>query len=135
VPSASLAARVFAAIAGLVCLFQLALALGAPWGRFAMGGAFPGTFPPVMRVAAIVQIAVLVGVALVVLSRADLVLPRWRAAARWLVWIVVALLAVGVTLNLITPSSGERMIWAPVAILMFLAALRVALGKPAAPAR
>jgi hypothetical protein len=131
-PSPSLAAKAFAAITGLVCLFQLALALGAPWGRFAMGGAFPGTLPPAMRVAALVQIGVLALVALVVLARAGLVLPRWRPASRWLAWVVVALTAVAVTLNLITPSGGERMIWAPVAIVMLLAALRVALSKASA---
>ena len=41
-------------------------------------------------------------------------------------WIVVGLLALGVVLNLITPSGMERLIWAPVTILMFLCALRVA---------
>ena len=127
-PSAAVAARIFAALTGLVCLFQLALALGAPWGRFAMGGAFPGTFPPAMRVAAVAQIAVLMAVALVVLARAGMALPPWRAASRWLIWIVVALLGVAATFNLITPSGPERMVWAPVAGLMLLASLRVALS-------
>jgi hypothetical protein len=124
-----LAAWVFALLTGVVVLFQLALALGAPWGRYAMGGAFPGVYPPPMRVAAVVQIAILAGVALIVLARADLVLPQWRRASRWLVWVVVAFLGVGVVLNLITPSPMERLIWAPVAVILFLAGLRVALSR------
>jgi hypothetical protein len=124
-----LAARAFAVLMGVVVLFQLALALGAPWGGLAMGGAFPGAYPPAMRVAALAQIVVLVVIGLVVLARAGLVLPRWRPAARWLVWIVVGLTAVGVVLNLITPSPLERLIWAPVTALLFLASLRVALSR------
>lgn len=125
----TIAARVFAGLIAVVAGFQLALALGAPWGRFAMGGAFPGAFPPAMRVAAVVQIGVLVAAALVVLSRAGLAMASWRAASRWLVWVIVALLAVSVVLNLITPSAVERMLWAPVATVLFLTALRVAASR------
>ena len=127
--SPGIAAWIFAGLTGVVVLFQLALALGAPWGSYAMGGAFPGTYPPAMRVAAVVQIAILAGVALVVLARAGLVLPRWRRTSRWLAWGVVGLLGVGVVLNLITPSGLERLIWAPVAVLLFLTSLRVALSR------
>jgi len=126
--SAKPAAWVFAALTAVVMLFQLALAVGAPWGEFAMGGAFPGVYPPAMRIAALVQMAVLGVVGLIVCVRAGLVLPRWQAVARWPAWLVVALLGVGVVLNLITPSGMERLIWAPVAVLLFLSGLRVALA-------
>ena len=128
-PGAQLAAKVFAGLTGIVILFQLALAAGAPWGSYAMGGAFPGTYPPPMRVAALAQGVILGGVALIVLARAGLVLSGWRRASRWLAWVVVGLLGVGVVLNLITPSGMERLIWAPVAILMFLCGLRVAVSR------
>jgi len=127
-PSARLAAIVFSALTALVCAFQLALAAGAPWGEYAMGGAFPGVMPAAMRVAAVVQVGVLAAVALLVVSRAGLVLPGWARVARWLVWVVVALLGVSVVLNLVTPSPMERLIWAPVAAVLFLSALRVALA-------
>jgi len=123
------AARSFAALIAIVCLFQLALAAGAPWGEFAMGGAYPGVFPPSMRVAAVAQAAVLAGFALIVLIRAGLALPRWRRAAGWGVWTAVALMAISVVLNLITPSGMERLIWAPVTVLLFLLSLRVALSR------
>ena len=125
-PSARFAALIFAGLTAVVCAFQLALAAGAPWGEYAMGGAFPGVMPTPMRIAAVVQVALLAAVALVVLSRAGLMLPAWASAARWLVWVVVALLGVSVVLNLITPSPMERLIWAPVAAVLFLSALRVA---------
>ena len=51
---------------------ELALAAGAPWGEYAMGGAFPGQFPPALRAAALVQVAILAVWAAVVLARAGL---------------------------------------------------------------
>lgn len=126
-PSSRLAAIVFAALTALVVAFQLALAMGAPWGAAAMGGAFPGVYPPAMR--AVVQAAILALVAAIVLSRAGVALATWRGPSRWLVWVVVALLAVGVVLNLITPSGIERLVWVPVVSLLFAAALRVAVAR------
>lgn len=127
--SPALAAKAFCGLVALVMLFQLALAAGVPWGAYAMGGAFPGAFPPPMRVAALVQAVLLAAVGAVVLARAGLALPRWSRASRGLVWMVVAFLGVGVILNLITPSGMERAIWAPVAILLFALSLRVALSR------
>lgn len=127
--SARFAAIVFGGWIAALALFQLALAAGAPWGEYAMGGAFPGVFPPAMRIAALVQAPILVLVALVVFARAGLMLPGWARASRVLIWGVVALLAVGLVLNLITPSHLERLIWAPVAGFLLLASLRVALSR------
>ena len=71
-----IAGIVYAAATAVVAAFQIALALGAPWGAYAMGGAFPGQFPPTMRV-------------------------------------------------------GERMLWAPVALVLLVCSLLVATGpKP-----
>ncbi len=76
------------ASAGAV-FFQVALALGAPWGEYAMGGAFPGRFPLRLRVAAAVQAVVLIALAVVVLAFAGLLLPGLAQAAPWLIWLVV----------------------------------------------
>ena len=64
---------------------RLTLATGAPWGEFAMGGAYPGQFPPELHVAAVVQAVVLALLALVILARAGIALPKWRRASRRLV--------------------------------------------------
>jgi hypothetical protein len=118
---------------GLVA-FQIALAAGAPWGAYAMGGAFPGQFPPVLRVGALVQSALLIGLALIVLARAGLILPGWRRVSRWLIWFVVGLSALSLFLNLITPSSGERAIWAPTALVLLLSSAVVAFSRPSGSA-
>lgn len=64
----------------------------------------------------------------VVLVRAGVWETRWAPRANRLVWIVVALGAIGTVLNLITPSEGERLRWAPVAIGLFVTSLIVARG-------
>jgi hypothetical protein len=125
----SIAAWIFGALIAGLALFQLALAAGAPWGSLAMGGRYPGRFPPPMRVAALVQIAIYALMAVVVFVRAGMLLPDLLEASRIAVWAVVGLSAVAVVLNLITPSRWERRLWAPVAILMLATSLRVALAE------
>ncbi|SMH29516.1 hypothetical protein [Maritimibacter sp. HL-12] len=121
----SAAAVIYAGLAALVVLFQLALAAGAPWGHLAMGGRYPGRFPPSMRAAAVVQAAVIVALSLIILGGAGLARP---APPGWLVWAVVAVSALSAAMNLATKSIPERRLWAPVALLMLVCALRVALG-------
>jgi hypothetical protein len=122
-----IAALVYTIISAGVIVFQLALAAGMPWGQYAMGGAFPGQFPPELRVAAVVQAVLLAALAGVVLSRAGVALDGWSTASRWSIWIVVGFSALSLVLNLITPSAGERAIWAPVAAFMLISSVTVAI--------
>lgn len=123
----TLAAVLFAVVTAGAIAFQIALALGAPWGTYAMGGRFPGRYPPAMRIAAVAQAALLSLALLIVLSDAGLVLPSVSQALPWLIWLVVAFSAVSVVLNALTPSAGERRIWVPVAVVMLVSSLSVAL--------
>jgi len=126
--SDTVAAWLFGAALCVLVGFQLALAAGAPWGQLVMGGRFPGRFPPAMRVAALVQVAIYGLLGVVVFTRAGLILPDLLDLSRVAVWAVVALMAVAVVLNLITPSRWERRLWAPVAALLLATSLRVALS-------
>jgi hypothetical protein len=124
----ALAGLAFAVAALGVIAFQVALALGAPWGAYAMGGALPGRYPPPMRVAAVVQ-AFLIGLlAVAVLSAAGIVLPDLALAFPWLIWVAVVVSAVAVVLNAISRSVGERRIWVPVALVLLVSSLLVARG-------
>jgi hypothetical protein len=124
-----IAAVTYTIISAGVVAFQLALALGMPWGAYAMGGTFPGQFPPALRVAAVIQAVVLALMAGVVLARAGLALPGWSRVSNWLIWVIVIFLGLSVLLNFISPSGGERMIWTPVAALLLLCSLSVAMGS------
>jgi hypothetical protein len=123
----TIAGIVFAVVAGGVIGFQVALALGAPWGAYAMGGAFPGRFPARMRVAAVVQAVVIGVMSIGVLSAAGIVLPSLKESAPWLAWPSVVFSAVAVVLNAISQSAGERKIWVPVSLVMLISGLLVAL--------
>ena len=124
------AAIIYAIVSLGVIAFQIALAAGAPWGAYAMGGAFPGQFPPALRVAAVVQAVILAGWAAVVLARAGVALPGWARPSRWLIWAVVVFAAISVVLNLLTPSAGERAIWAPTALILLISSAIVAFSGP-----
>ena len=121
------AALLYTVMAAGVVAFQIALAAGVPWGAYAMGGAVPGQFPPALRIAALVQAALIVGMAAIVMSRAGLILAGWSRVTRWLVWVVVAVAAVSLVLNLITPSTGERALWVPVLLLLLASSAVVAI--------
>jgi hypothetical protein len=130
-------APVAGVVAGVLYLalagFQLALALGAPWGRAAYGGQHPAAVPTRLRVASAVATVVWAVVALVVARRAGL--PVWAPLPdAWLsaaVWVVAALGLVAIVLNAITPSRIERLIWLPVSVLLFGSTLAVALSSRA----
>ena len=131
---ARVAAIIYAIVMVGVVAFQIALTAGAPWGAYAMGGASPGQLPLTLRIAAIIQAALLAGMAAVILARAGLILPGWSRVAHWLVWIVVALTASSLVLNLITPSAGERAIWAPTLALLLISSIIVAFSNSSATA-
>ena len=127
-PWPQLLAVTYAVVTALVVAFQLALALGAPWGAYAMGGAFPGRMPPVLRVAAVIQALVLAALAVVVLADAGLLDLPLVTEWSWLIWVPVAVAAVAVVLNASTRSRGERRIWLPVATTLLFCSVAVALS-------
>ncbi len=105
----------YAGLAALPVAMQLALAAGAPLGRFTIGGRFPGRLPGLWRGLALVQAGLLAGLALVVLGDAGLIrsgLPGWS------IWPVLGLTLLTTLANLATPSRPERLLWGPVTVLM-----------------
>lgn len=121
-------AVIFAVLIAAVMLFQLMLALGMPWGNLAMGGRYPGKFPPAIRIVAFFQISILGFLALIVLSKSGLVLPEWRSFAVTAIWFVVGFSVLATLMNLMTKSVWEKRIWAPVSALMLITSVMVAVG-------
>ena len=122
------AAYIYCLLTAVVALFQFGLALGLPWGELAMGGKFPRRYPPRMRVAALVMIVVLIFVATIVLIRSRLVLEFYYDFSEYAIWGVVIFSALGAMMNLITPSKKERLLWGPVAVILFICVTYVALS-------
>ena len=124
----TIAAFAFALATTLAVSFQIALALGAPWGHLAMGGRYPGKFPQPMRVAALAQAALLAGLALMVVVNARLALADLHSVSEIAIWVAVVISLLSLIMNLATPSKGERTLWAPVALVMTASSLVVALS-------
>ena len=122
-----IAAQVYALLAGVVILFQMAVILGAPWGHLTQGGFHPGMLPLQQRVMAGASVVLMAGMTFVMLSHAG-VLERqgWTRVA---IWGVVVMAVLGAVMNLATPSAPERMIWAPVTLVMLVCAVLVARAK------
>lgn len=106
--------------------FHCALALGMPWAELSWGGKYSGRLPVPMRVASLASAVVLVLLALVVMIRAGLLLPRWHSLSQKAIWIVVAYCGVAVLAHIFTPSKWERILWLPMVVILFIAGVLVA---------
>jgi hypothetical protein len=122
-PQAALAAAV--GFTGLAA-FELALALGAPLGRAAMGGTHT-YLPPGLRIASGALTVFWALAALLILRRAGYRVPVFSArVARAGTWALAVLLTLGVLMNLASSSSWERYLQAPIAVVMAALCFRVA---------
>jgi hypothetical protein len=120
---------------GLVLVFQLAVALGAPLGRLTQGGGVDGALPQSGRLVAVASAVLLTAMALGLLARAGL--GPLRAAPRRLVtaiaWFTAIYAGLGVLLNLASPSQVERWTWVPVtALILVCTVVTLRATRPAA---
>ena len=123
-----LAALAVVVLLALMAVFQIALASGAPWGRFAWGGQHPGALPTGLRVGSALAVPIYALIAVVALDRAGVVDVLPTGAARVGTWVVFAFFAVGVVMNGISRSKAERYTWTPVTAVLAVLTLLVALG-------
>jgi len=114
---------------GVIGVFQLALAFGAPWGAAAWGGQSPGVLPARLRIASgVVAVAVYPLVIALVLASAGLIEDEWLPVDGTLnMWGLAGLLGVGALMNFASRSRPERS-WGAVALTIALCCVIVALG-------
>jgi hypothetical protein len=104
---------------GVITLFQLALALGAPWGAAAWGGSHPGVLPTRFRVAsAVVALVVypLIGMSILITS-SPVQIGGIPATGDAMTWLFCGLFTVGAIANFASRSKAER-IWGPVSLII-----------------
>ena len=94
-------------------LFQLALAVGAPWGQAAWGGQNEGLLPLSLRIASGIAAVVWLWILLVVLGRSLGSVGRRRVLV-----VLAAYSALGVVANAASPSDLERAIWTPYCVAL-----------------
>jgi hypothetical protein len=123
VPAAAVAAAIgFLAIA----VFQAALALGAPLGRAAWGGA-TAVLPSRLRISSAVAFVIWLLAPVIVLGRGGIeVVALPRDLLVWGTWALVVLSALGAVVNFASSSRWERFGWGPLAALLAVLSLVVA---------
>lgn len=127
-----IAAILFTVLIGALCLFQLALALGAPWGRLAWGGQHEGRLPTAYRIASGIGILVYAGIALLALDRAGAIDVVPDSVSQIGMWIVFGVLVLGTLMNLISRSKPERFVMTPFALALAVLAFLIAFLGPIA---
>ena len=114
-------------ILAALAIFQLALALGAPLGRFAWGGQHR-VLPVRLRVGSAVAIVIYALIAVIALDRVGAidVLPDLLATVA--MWVVFAYFALGIVLNAASRSKSERVVMVPVTIVLAVLSFLIAMG-------
>lgn len=120
------AAWVFVTVSALLVVFQVALAVGAPWGRLAWGGQHAGVLPRRLRVASALSVLIYGFLASVVLDRAGNIALYPEAVSRVAAWVIFGYLVIGVIMNAASRSRLERFVMTPVALVLAVSALLVA---------
>ena len=117
-------------ILGALAIFQLALALGAPLGRFAWGGQHR-VLPARLRVGSAVAIVIYALIAVIALVRVGAidVLPDLLATVA--MWVVFAYFVLGIVLNAASRSKAERAVMVPVTIVLAVLSFLIAMGHGA----
>ena len=115
-------------ILALVALFQLALVTGAPLGKFAWGGGHT-VLPAKLRIGSITSI-ILYGIfAVIILNKAGVIhVISSQSLANAAMWVLTAYMSVGVLMNAISRSKPERSLMTPVALILAILCLYIALN-------
>ena len=121
------AAIALTGILAVLAVFQLALVLGAPLGRFAWGGAHR-VLPPRLRIGSAVSIVVYAIIVVLALDRVGLIDVVPDAVSTVGMWIVFAYFVLGIPLNAISRSRPERYTMTPVVTVLAVLSLVVALS-------
>lgn len=119
------AAWIFLFVVALLALFQIALAAGAPWGRFAWGGA-QAKLPVALRIGSVVSLLIYSACAAIVSDRAKLIDVVGDDVSGVGAWVVAGFLSLGVVMNAISRSKPERFTMTPVALVLAASAYVVA---------
>ena len=112
-----------------VTAFQIALISGAPWGEYAFGGQNKGVLPRNLRIGSAITSFLYLGIAGHYLAQLGifpkLLSPELNQVANWA---IVGINTLALIMNTITPSKKERMIWAPIALVLLATSVAIALG-------
>ena len=108
-------------------IFQILLALGLPWGKIAWGGNHR-VLPFTLRIGSLISAGIFLLALMVTLQRAKIVLVfNWPILEDILIWFFVGLLTLSTLGNLTSESRLEKKIMTPIALVLMLLCLLIAL--------
>jgi hypothetical protein len=119
IPEVTIAAVLAVLLLAVISAFQIALAVGAPFGKAAWGGKHEGALPKRLRIASgIAGFFIYPVIIVVILIASDLIdVDIMREARDRLMWAFAGLFALGAIANLVSRSSVERY-WAVVSLAL-----------------
>lgn len=111
----------------LLAVFQLALVVGAPLGRFAWGGQHR-VLPARLRIGSAVSILIYALIDVIAWDRvgAITVLPEGFSAVA--MWVVFAYFVLGIAMNAVSRSKPERYTMVPVCVVLAVLSFFIAIG-------
>ena len=121
------AAIILTVLLAVLAVFQLALALGAPLGRFAWGGAHR-VLPTKLRIGSLVSIVIYALIVVITLDRAGIIDVVPDPVSTVGMWVVFGYFVLGIPLNAISRSKPERFTMTPVVTVLAVLSLLVALS-------
>ncbi len=111
---------------GMFC-FQFALVLGVRWGHLAWGGKYK-KLPFNLRLASLVSTVIFVVGALCIMEKANIYFiinsPKF---ADIFVWLLVGIFGLSTIGNILSKSGAEKRLMTPIAAILFLSCLIVAI--------
>lgn len=114
-------------VLALLAAFQIALALGAPLGRFAWGGQHR-VLPPRLRVGSAVLVLIYVLIDLIAWDRVGAIALFPAGFAEVAMWVIFAYFMLGILMNAVSRSKPERFTMVPVTIVLAVLSFFIALG-------
>lgn len=123
------AAWIAIVLLGILTLFQLALAAGAPWGRAAYGGVWEGVVPRGIRINALVfGLLIYPFITLYFFDSGEIAEFDWLPGDAVVMWVLVVFFGFSAVMNAISRSNVERNIWTGPALALTICTLVLALG-------
>ena len=111
----------------LLAVFQLALILGAPLGRFAWGGQHR-VLPGRLRVGSAVSILIYALIALIAWDRVGAIDVFPEPFSEVAMWVIFAYFVVGILMNALSRSKPERYTMVPVSAVLAVLSFFIAMG-------
>ncbi|MDJ1113126.1 hypothetical protein [Microbacterium dauci] len=115
-------------ILALLAVFQIALALGAPLGRFAWGGQHR-VLPTGLRIGSAVSVIIYALIATIAWDRVGAIDVFPDGVAAVAAWVVFAYFVLGIVMNAISRSVPERVVMVPVTLVLAVLSFLIAVGS------